>query len=131
MNYILFHIWLEIICIIILCSPLIREIPDDRKGDDDKKRDVWIRIAIGAAASIFVWLISRHSLWGSAAMCFALFFLLFDYLINLVLKRPNPFEYLSTTTGTVDRIEWWVKIGPWWRFAIKFVVFAVALIIYF
>lgn len=114
----------------ILSAPLIREIPDDAKGDPDKKKDVWIRILIGAVASIFVWLISRHSLIGSAAMCFALFFLTFDYLINLVLKRPDPFGYLSKTTGDIDRIKWWVKIGPWWRFAVKFAFFAAALVVY-
>lgn len=121
----------EIICILILCSPLIREIPDDRKGDDDKKKDVLIRIIIGAIASVFVWLFSYHSLLGSAFMCFAIFFLIFDYAINIVLKRPNPFEYLSPKTGTIDRIKWWVRIGPWWRFMIRFSVFAMALIIYF
>lgn len=121
----------EIICFIALFAPLVVELHDDRKGDFNKKMDVVWRILIGAAASALVWLFSRHSLAEAGFMCFAIFFLIFDYAVNLVMKRPNPFEYLSTTTGTIDRIKWWVKIGPWWRFVIKFAVFAVALIIYF
>lgn len=121
----------EIICFLILFAPLIVEVRDDRKGDDNKKMDVLWRILIGAGASAFVWLFTGHSLFEAAFMCFAIFFLLFDYLVNLVLKRPDPFAYLSPHTGTIDRIKWWVKIGPWWRFAIRFAVFAVALIIYF
>ena len=121
----------EIICFLILFAPLVWELIDDKEGDRNKKIDVLWRVLIGAAASSFVWLFSRHSLAETAFMCFAIFFLIFDYGINIVLKRPNPFAYLSPNTGTIDRIKWWVSIGPWWRFAIRFAVFAVALIIYF
>lgn len=120
----------EIICFIILFAPLIVEVRDDRNGDHNKKMDVLWRILIGAGASVFVWLFTGHSLFEAALMCFAIFFLLFDYLINLVLKRPDPFAYLSKTTGTIDRIPWWVNIGTWWRFAVKIGVFMTALLIY-
>lgn len=120
----------EIICFIILFAPLIVEVRDDRNGDHNKKMDVFWRILIGAGASVFVWIFTGHSLFEAAFMCFAIFFLLFDYLINLVLKRPDTFTYLSKTTGTIDRIQWWVNIGPWWRFAIKMGMFITALLIY-
>jgi hypothetical protein len=121
----------EIICFLILFAPLVFEAIDDRKGDQNKQIDVLWRVLIGAAASAFVWLFTGHSLWSSAFMCFAIFFLLFDYTIAVILKRPDPFSYLSQTTGDIDRIKWWVRIGPWWRFAIRFFVFAIALILYF
>lgn len=121
----------ETILFLILFAPLVWELIDDKRGDRNKKIDVLWRVLIGAAASAFVWLFSRHSLAETAFMCFAIFFLIFDYGINLVLRRPNPFSYLSTKTGSIDRIKWWVKIGPWWRFAVRMAIFAVALINYF
>lgn len=121
----------EIICFFILFAPYLWEVIDDRKGDLNKKIDVLWRVLIAAAASLFVWVMTGHSLWATGFMCFAIFFLLFDYTIAIVLKRPDPFSYLSQTTGVVDRMRWWVHIGPWWRFAIRFAVFAIALVFYF
>jgi hypothetical protein len=121
----------EIICFLILFAPYVWEGISDRKGDFNKKIDVLWRILIAAGASLFVWVMTGHSLWSCALMCFAIFFLLFDYTIAIVLKRPDPFSYLSQTTGVVDRMRWWVRIGPWWRFGIRMAVFAISLVIYF
>jgi hypothetical protein len=119
----------EIICFLILFAPYVWETIDDRKGDLNKKIDVLWRILIGAAASAFVWLFTGHSLAACAFMCFGIFFLLFDYTIAIVLGRPDPFSYMGQK-GVIDNISWWRNMNPYWRFAIRFAVFGLALVIY-
>lgn len=120
----------EVGCFIILFAPYVWETIDDRKGDLNKKVDVLWRIIIGAAASVLVWQLTYHSLISCAFMCFAIFFLLFDYTIAIVLGRPDPFSYMGRK-GVIDNISFWRNMSPEWRFAIRFAVFSVALIIYF
>jgi hypothetical protein len=119
----------EVGCFLILFAPYVWETIDDRKGDLNKKADVLWRILIGAAASLIVYGLTYHSLFACAFMCFAIFFLLFDYTIATVLGRPDPFSYLGHK-GVIDNISFWRKMSPGWRFAIRCAVFAVALIIY-
>jgi hypothetical protein len=119
----------EVGCFLILFAPYVWETIDDRKGDLNKKVDVLWRVLIGATASILVWQLTYHSLIGCAFMCFAIFFLLFDYTIATVLGRPDPFSYMGYK-GVIDNISFWRKMNPWTRFAVRFTIFAVALIIY-
>lgn len=126
----------EIICFLILFSPYVWEVLNDRYGDLDKKLDVALRIAIDTVASIVCWYFTGHSLFAAGLMCFAIFFLLFDYTIaailvkNKVIRPSQWFSYMGES-GDIDNIPWWRNMNPWWRFAIRFSVFAVTLIIYF
>lgn len=126
----------EVICLLILSSPYIWEVINDRYGDLNKKIDVLWRVLIGAAASAFVWKFTGHSLWACAFMCFAIFFLLFDYTIaailikNGIISTNDWFGYMGKK-GDVDNIKFWRNLSPGWRFAIRMTVFAIALIIYF
>lgn len=126
----------EIICFLILFAPYVWEVLNDRYGDLDKKLDVALRIAIGTVASIICWYFTGHSFFAAGFMCFAIFFLLFDYTIaailvkNKVIRPSKWFEYMGES-GDIDNIQWWRSMNPYLRFATRFAVFAVALIIYF
>lgn len=126
----------EIICFVILFAPYLWEVIDDRHGDLNKKIDVLWRVLIGAAASLFVWVMTGHSLWATGFMCFAIFFLLFDYTIaavlirNKVIAAKDWFGYMGKK-GITDNIGWWRDMKPGWRFAVRFAVFAIALVFYF
>lgn len=123
-------LFIEVIAFLGLFSPFIWERWDDRKGDFNKTRDVFIRIAIAAGASIFCWLITAHSLFSAALMCFAIFFLLFDYAMAAKLGHKDWFSYLGES-GPVDNIKFWRNMHPGWRFAIRMGVMAIAIVIYF
>lgn len=126
----------ELLWISILSIPLLIEIHDDRNGDYNKKVDVLWRAFYMLISSVVVWYFSKHSLIGCLLMSFGIFFLLFDYAIasilmhRKVISSDNWFGYMGKK-GDIDNMGWWRRIGPNWRFAIKFSVFAVALTIYF
>lgn len=126
---------IELLCIIMLCIPLIWELKDDDKGDTTHRRDVFWRGAIMFAVSLMVWGISHHSglkhgFSDSFYMSFSIFFLMFDYAIAAVLGHDDWFTYLGHESK-IDQISWWRNMNPWLRFIIKMANFSVALIVYF
>lgn len=121
---------LEIIAFLVLLLPIVWEVRDDRHGDPDKTKDVIIRATMMVTIGLLAALLRgdyKHP-FDEMFMSFALFFLLFDYAMAVVLKKP--LGYLGTTSK-MDRFKLWVKIGPMGRFAVRLAVFAGALIWYF
>lgn len=120
----------EIICFILLAAPIVYEFFDDRNGDFNKKKDVIIRSIIAAVVCFANYLFTDRFILKSALMCFALFFLIFDYLINTrFAPKGQVFSYLGKK-GWVDNLPVWKK-NPWVRFGIKLAVLIGALIYYF
>lgn len=126
----------EIISLLLLLAPYVWECSDDKLGDLDKKRDVWIRIAIALVVSLFPWLLAGHTYWAALLLCGALHFFMFDYTIafilsyNRIIPRVNPFSYLGTRSK-IDNWAPWRNLNPWARFGIRVAVLAIALILYF
>lgn len=116
----------EVIAISFLFIPLIWEIIDDSRVEKNHKVDVFIRGGLMLVCAVGSWYYG-HSYWASVALSFAIFFLMFDYFIHIVmLRRKDFFSYLGNTS-TVDKIKLWVKLGAWGRFAVRSVVFFAAL----
>lgn len=130
------NILLEIICLAILSAPLIWEVRDDKHGDNNKIEDVVYRGALMLAAAGMVTVLTYHSYVGSLLMTFAIFFLVFDYAMNIRLVRSGIyagvgwFAHLGKSS-VLDRWEWWKNLNPWYRFAIRVGVLVVAIIVYF
>lgn len=131
-----------LLSILILSMPTIVELIDDRNGEtpEQKKKDVRVRallmiVCAGVVTAIvhpnvYPWVTSLH-LWPLTLtylkclfLSFAIFFMFFDYAINLILGRKPWFSYLSESP--IDRL--WSKVNWRWRLAIKGVVFGIALI---
>lgn len=116
----------EVLAMVLLFMPLGYELLDDRKNDFNKVFDVFVRTGFVLLSSIYAWWIG-HSYLASIFLSGAIFFLLFDYLINIImLRRRDFFSYLGTTSR-VDKIKLWIKLGAWGRFAVRAVVFIAAL----
>jgi len=116
----------ELIAVSFLFIPLIYELIDDHLKETNHKMDVWIRAGLMIVCAVGPWLYG-HSYWGSVALSFGIFFLLFDYLINIImLRRRDFFSFLGTTAET-DKVKWWHNMKPVNRFLIRFGVFAIAL----
>lgn len=113
--------------ILLLLIPTIAEIINDRFGETlkDKRNDVWMRgflmLSI-AAAHATTWKVYV----AQVLLSIGFFVLLFDYLINIVLRKPNWFTYLSDSP-TDKR---WKSWNPWLRFGIRVVFFLSTLLLY-
>jgi len=120
----------EIICFLILLNPVVWEYTNDKNGDFDKKKDVLIRCIIASTCCIVNYLFTDRFILKSALMCFALFFLIFDYLIaTRFAPQGKWFSYLGKK-GWFDNLPGWKK-NPWVRLGIKLAVLIGALIYYF
>ena len=122
--------------ILFLIIPLLWELWNDRNGDPNKKRDVFIRGMLIAWSGVMINLLTGVP----AVVCIILgvgtFFLLFDYLVVVVLKynkiiseTAHWFTYLGKK-GYVDNLKWWGRLGPWWRLIVKLSVFLLSLILF-
>lgn len=120
----------EIIAFIILLTPIVWEYQDDLRGDFNKKKDVLIRSAIAAVVCFANYLFTDRFILKSALMCFALFFLIFDYLIATRFAPPGKWFSYVPKKGWFDNLPGWKK-NPWVRFGIKLAVLIGALIYYF
>lgn len=137
----------DILSFLILGYPTHAEVQQDSHGDTKKdKRKDWLRRLIWGSVAVMTSL-GLHSLTtdltvksaityalSAAFMSMAIHFLLFDYWIVTVLRKNgvihkwvNTFTYLGETANYP---KWWRNMKPGWRFAIRFVIFAVALVIY-
>jgi len=116
----------ELIAISFLFIPLAWEIIDDSRQEKNHKVDVFIRGGLMVVCAVGPWLYG-HSYFSSVALSFAIFFLLFDYIIHIVMmRRRDWFSYMGTTADT-DKVKRWHNMKPWDRFFIRFGVFAIAL----
>ena len=121
----------EIIAFIILFAPTAWEYRDDRKGDFNKKKDVIFRSCIAAVTVLINFWLTDRMILKSAFMCFAMFFLVFDYWIASVFAPQGKWFSYMGEKGWFDNIGFWKGLNPWVRFLIRLAVFAGALIYYF
>lgn len=130
------RLFIEILVFCFLFAPYLFEVWNDREGDLNKVLDVFVRIAISVIVCVINYLATSHPFFASGLMCFAIFFLLFDYTINAILIRnkvidSNDFFSYMGKKGDVDNIKFWRNMHPGWRFAIRMGVMAIAIVIYF
>lgn len=144
-----FSIWLEIIAAVVLSLPIIIESRNDRSGESLREKgfrgfDIYLRtvgfVLFGWIATVtryFYYPVTIGQTLPAVFMSFAIHFLTFSYFVTYKLERngvikpgSNWFTYEGKTSRS-DRNNLWHRIGPWGRFSIRVVVFAVALIWYF
>ncbi len=112
--------------------PTIVEYMDDRKGDENKRQDVYSRAAYMALVSLPVgayFAVQGLPFWlgylkGFAA-AFGLFNMFFDYFIAAVFNH-KWFQYLGKL-GKFDNLPIWRKAGKYGRFAVKLAIFAASM----
>jgi hypothetical protein len=125
-----------ILVMIFVMVPVLWELYNDRNGDLNKKKDVFMRAMLFAWAGAVINILTGVSAVICILLSIGTFFLLFDYLIVIVLKHnkvisptANWFTYLGKK-GYVDNIFLWKRLGPWGRFITKVVVFTISLVLY-
>lgn len=119
----------ETISFLLLCVPLAWELYNDRKDDLNKVIDVFIRTGLVIVCAVPAWFYG-HSYLSAIVLSGAIFFLLFDYLINIImLRRKDFFSYLGTTSK-IDQLKFWKGLKPWHRFYIRAGVFIGSLVWY-
>lgn len=126
---------LQILSFILLSIPTCYELWNDAKGDLNKKRDVIIRALLMVSAALLCWCLLHQNFFASLNLSVAIFFLLFDYLIILILnhnvyeKKVHWFSHLGTSSA-IDKLSFWVKLGPWGRFGIRVLYFIGSIILF-
>lgn len=126
---------LQILSFILLSAPTCYELYNDRNGDLNKKRDVIIRALLMVSFALLCWCLLHQNFFASLNLSVAIFFLLFDYIIILILnrnvyeKKVHWFTFLGTSSA-IDKLSFWVKLGPWGRFGIRVGYFVVALVLF-
>jgi len=117
----------EIISLLILCSPLIWELFNDKKGDIHPNNDWVIRGGIMIIASIIVSLFIDQTFWQALAMSFGIFTLFFPYLYNILNKKKPWYNYWSKTAIPDKWISWmkWyvVMFFLLWIFGVCFSIY--------
>lgn len=126
----------EIAAIIILCLPTAVELYADRNGDTNKVMDTVVRIMMMIAVGLIVWGWLGKNMFVAMNMSFAIFFLIFDYAIHIILYRngviasPAWFRYTGKSSK-VDNLPIWKRIGPYGRFFVKLFYFLGSIWLYF
>lgn len=112
---------------LLLLIPTFAEVINDWNGETlkDKRQDVWMRAFLVLSVSV-AYAVTWRGYLANVLLSTALFVLLFDYLINIVLRRPSWFSYMGS--GPIDKA--WTSWSPWLRLAIRVVVFLAALLFY-
>ena len=108
--------------LLLLLIPVTWEVIDDRKGDSNKGFDVFMRVLLGLLVAQ-----SRYfdNIITTFLLSMALHFFLFDYAINIVLKRQPWFSYLGKK-GVIDTLPFWRNLHPWVRFGVRLIVLLIA-----
>lgn len=125
-----------ILSFILLSFPTVWELWNDKKGDLNKKRDVIIRALLMVSSALLCWCLLHQNFFASLNLSVAIFFLLFDYAINIVLYKngvinnANWFSY-TAKKGFVDNVPWWKQMNPWVKFGIRVLYFVGSIILYF
>lgn len=125
----------ELVAIIILCLPTAVELYADRNGDTNKVMDTVVRIMMMIAVGLIVWGWLGKNMFVAMNMSFAIFFLIFDYAIHVILYRngvitsPAWFKYMGRSSK-IDNISWWRNMNPWLKLIIRILYLAIALFLY-
>jgi len=121
---------------LLLLAPLVWELIDDHNGDTKHTLDVYVRIIIAFAAAVAIWILTNHTAWSAFILALAIHFFFFDYLENILLIRNHVimpgahwFTYLGKSSKQ-DKIQFWRKIGPYGRLAVRAVVLITAIYFY-
>ena len=114
----------------ILFSPLIWELFNDKQGDIHPNNDWMMRGIMMVASATLVSLFGTKGFFPALGLSLGIFFLLFDYLINIVNGKKQWWSALSPT-AIPDKWEYWAAT-PWYsRLLIRIIVFGTAFSIYF
>lgn len=126
---------------LILTLPYFWEASDDRLGDFNKRRDVWIRGVLTLCVSLVNTILNARNwvvcLATSLNLSVAWFFMFFDYTIAWILIRNKIvegrgvswFDYLGKV-GRVDNWTPWRGLSQAKHFWIRVAYLAAAVILY-
>lgn len=120
----------EIFSLLVLSTPVIWELFNDRKGDKHPNNDWLIRGLIMLAASALVSVGTGRHFLQALAMSFGIFSLVFPYLYNILNRKKPWYSYLSTT-AIPDKWTYWAGTAWYGRMFILLVIFGTCLSIYF
>ena len=128
---------LHIVSFFALTPAIPLEVYDDRKGETKKEKaiDLIWRGGIMLLGALINTLLVGKSFWASLDLAVALHFFIFDYWVAAELYRNGIgrrswFEYIGKTSW-MDDFPLWSRLTPAWRFAVRLLVLAQALIFYF
>lgn len=121
--------------ILILTLPTVYELYVERKGEamKSKRWSMFVRVVI-AIVSTWVAAVFKNDnlvmdLLKSAVMAFAIFFLTFDYLFNIIFHKKTRVWYSYLSKSPLDKLwsgwHWMLRMG------IRIAVFIAALLFYF
>lgn len=123
------------ITVILLVTPLLQRlaldyftIMVDKIPVDHKKHTILTGVLMVACAGI-IQIIDGTAWWRALIMSWGLFFLCFDYLLNVI--RGLKWYYVPYPGPGVSKWDGMAyKIGPWGVLFIKFFLFMVAVAVY-
>lgn len=134
----------QIIGIINLIIPTGWELVNDRNGDKDKTRDIFVRYALMVSSAVvnFFW-VTGKSVFDSVFLSAGIHFMIFDYAIAwwLIMRKTKGKPGIEPPRGV--KYHWftyllsgspfdnlWYKWNPWVRFGIRVIVLGAAIAIY-
>lgn len=143
--------YFEVVGLILLASPLVWEVTNDKDGDAhisrakvfepyqllSKKVDVIARVCFTLAAALFNYLVNDVPFLKSVFLAAGLHFFFFDYIIAYVLITrgiiDDRFNHWFTYLGSkgLDNFYYWKTMDPVARLVIRVLVLALSLTIYF
>jgi hypothetical protein len=116
----------------LLSIPFLQELILDyirivrKKKEDDHATDTPIRGAIILVMAIVNWKVTGHSVWQSALLGVALFWLIFDYALNIL--RKQKFFFLGKSSWFDRKLS---NLHPLMILFLKVFLFAFALLVYY
>lgn len=126
---------LSLVRFLILSIPTAYEIWNEKTGEKPKVKwlSMFVRVVI-AIGSTWVAAVFKNDnllldLIKSGVMAFAIFFLTFDYLFNIIFHRKTRVWYLYLSKSPLD--QKWSKVNWKVRMVIRLVIFSSALVWYF
>jgi len=134
----------EIIGVILLTSPLLWELWNDKDGDShisrgfielpSKKVDVLVRVFLVSILALFNLLLNDKEIFKSVTFSGAVHFLLFDYLIAYILSKRGIIKgqwWSYMGSKGIDNYPLWKKLHPIIKLIIRVIIFIISSIIYF
>jgi hypothetical protein len=119
----------EVIAVSFLFIPLGWELLNDRVEETNHKLDVFIRGGLFIVCAVTPWLYG-HSYFASFFLSIAIFFMFFDYLINIIMLRRSDWYSFLGTTSEVDKVKFWKDMHPDHRFITRASLFVVCIVWY-
>lgn len=121
-----------LLAFLILSIPTAYEIWNEKTGEKPKVKwlSMFVRVVI-AVGSTWVAAVFKNDnllldLIKSGLLAFAIFFLTFDYLFNIIFHRKTRVWYLYLSKSPLDKL--FGKVNWRWRMAIRVAVFVGSLI---